>query len=365
MAVGLAVMFTVWGSPGEGFSQGLLDQLQINGYGTWSYGETDNNHYAFSGPEGEYEHVFAALTFIGSVSEDVTVFIQPNFENKDESFDVDLAFAFAEWRLSDSFKVRAGRVRQPFGIYAEIYDVGVLRPFLSLPQSVYNAAFASRSYNGVGITGTIFTAGDWNFDYDLYAGQLDQKFNMPGINDQVGRKVKDTVGGRFIANTPLTGLRFGMSVLSGEQQADYTGEIPIDEADQTVWGLFGEYLIGKWSVRTEYVHQVADDLFTDTAAYAEVAYWVTDAIQVATRWETWDRGDSEDQLPPGFETLLDHDEIALAVNYWISPKMVFKLEYHDIEGNRFAGPEDLFAAFIAGGLQPSTQAIQLGVNFAF
>jgi hypothetical protein len=360
LAVGLLMI------PGAVGAQGIFDHLQINGYGTWAYGKTNHNHYVFSGPDGEYDHVFAALTFAGKASEDITIFIQPNFEYGDDGFDVSLAFAFADWQVLDSMSLRTGRVRHPFGIYTEIYDVGTLRPFLSLPQGVYNAAFVARAYNGAGIHGRWFTKGDWSFEYDLYGGQIDMRSSVPGLDDMIDRTIKGTIGGRFIAMTPVEGLRFGISAFKGEQQEGGTYSIPIIEGDQTVWGLMAEYLANGWSVRAEYADQDDIGLLTNKGAYVEIAYFLTDHIQLAGRWDYFDSTNKDIQVPDFMFSLLEHDEYALALNYWVNPKFVFKLEYHDIEGNRFAGPEDIFADFAAGKmLEPSSRAIQLGVNFSF
>jgi hypothetical protein len=48
-------------------------------------------------------------------------------------------YGFAEWRFSDALRLHAGRMKHPFGIYSEIFDVGTLRPFYTLSQSVYGA----------------------------------------------------------------------------------------------------------------------------------------------------------------------------------------------------------------------------------
>ena len=73
--------------------------------------------------------------------------------------DVELDYAFAEWFVSDALKIRMGRVKHPFGLYGEIFDVGTLRPFYLLPQSIYGPnGFTAKAYNGVGLTGNYTSA---------------------------------------------------------------------------------------------------------------------------------------------------------------------------------------------------------------
>ncbi|MCP4899923.1 MAG: TonB-dependent receptor [bacterium] len=351
--------------PIQGEAQSLTDRVSINGYGTWVYGKTDDNHYLNAGPDGEYEHSFAALTFIGKASEDVTVFIQPNFEYAHEEFEVELAFAFADWEISDSFHLRAGRVRHPFGIYTEIFDVGTLRPFLDLPQGIYGAKFVARSYSGLGINGRTFGDRGWGLEYDLYGGQIDQKSHVPGIAAPVQESLRDTLGGRLTLTAPVDGLRFGVSGYSGTQKESEDIETSGKGGTQTVYGLFGEYLGNGFSVRGEYAKFDDPDSKID-AAYFEVGYMFTKNWQVAGRWDWYD---GESELLGGikmFDPLLEHQDLAFALNYWVNPKMVFKLEYHKVQGNRFAGSdEDVIAVIMRGELIESTDVIQLGVNFSF
>ncbi len=137
-------------------AQNLGSHLTINGFGTWAYGNTDGNSYLYGGPDGEYERMSAALTFIGRPYEGVTIFVQPNFEYTQNDVEVELGFAFVDWEINESFHLRAGRVRHPFGIYTEIFDVGTLRPFLNLPQGIYAPRTVARAYNGLGINGKRF-----------------------------------------------------------------------------------------------------------------------------------------------------------------------------------------------------------------
>jgi len=136
-------------------------------------------------------------------------------------------------------KLRAGKVKQPFGISAEVFDVGTRRPFFELPQAVYGPiGLVGESYKGIGFTGSFDVQGGWGLAYDLYGGGQEHK---------------------------------------------------------------------------EYVAPEAGRLTSDVLAVPE----------------------------PAVPSLLDHKEVALGLNYWWTPNFVFKLSFHHVDGNRFAGPDPL------------------------
>lgn len=63
--------------------------------------------------------------------------------------EIKLDFAFGEWAFSDALKFRMGKVKCPFGIYSEVFDVGTIRPFYALPQAIYGApGIVTKSYFG-------------------------------------------------------------------------------------------------------------------------------------------------------------------------------------------------------------------------
>ena len=57
--------------------------------------------------------------------------------------------------------------------------------------------------------------------------------------------------------------------------------------------------------------------------------------------------------------------MAVALSYWFTANLVLRLELHQVEGNRFAQPDDLDAAIAAGTLDRDTRLIQFGGQFSF
>ena len=198
--------------------------LQIHGFGGWSFAKTDHNNLYLGGlPEGNYRRSELALNLQEKVSDRLRIVVQTFWIESENGDSASLDSAFAELRLSDKLRIRAGQIGLPFGIYNEINDVGTLRPFLRLPQGVYGpVGFTGENYQGIGITGTLTGLSEWSYGYDLYGGGLDlQEFLPPEAflkgqpvttsTDNEEESTRNLIGGRFTVHSPLDHLEFGVS----------------------------------------------------------------------------------------------------------------------------------------------------------
>ena len=50
---------------------------------------------------------------------------------------ISLDWAFADYTITDEFNIRAGRMKQSYGLYGEYWDLDLVRPSVVLPNSVY------------------------------------------------------------------------------------------------------------------------------------------------------------------------------------------------------------------------------------
>jgi hypothetical protein len=281
--------------------------------------------------------------------------------------EVQLDYSFAEWKVSDKLRVHAGKVKQPFGISAEVFDIGTLRPFIELPQAVYGpVGLVGLSYKGVGLSGSFELKGGWGLAYDLYGGGQDlEEYAAPEelilgeeVTTQVElEKTRNMIGGRLIAEAPIAGLRFGVSAYAGKE---------IGSTRRVGLGVQVEYLTGPWSLRSEYASETVKDDLKAKGFYAEAAYRVDSRWQVAAQYGRL----TTEIVPvpaPAAPSLLDHKELALGLNYWLSHNCVFKASFHHVVGNRFAGPdpEELQQVVAAGRLKEKTNAVFLAAQFSF
>ena len=100
-----------------------------------------------------------------------------------------------------------------------------------------------------------------------------------------------------------------------------------------------------WWIRSEYVTVAKGSTalggaeITSDVAYLEVAYKLNPHSQIAGSydWQDNEFGSGLD-YGPGHSSLDEHSDPGLADNYWFSPNLVIKTEYHNIEGSRFIAP---------------------------
>ena len=132
-----------------------------------------------------------------------------------------LDYALLEYTLNDHIGLRAGRIRRPAGIYNHIQDVDLARTWVLLPQGVYDARWRdfSASLDGGELFGNFSLGPVGGFSYEVYIGNLtmsrnggvanaiqnSQPYSFDGIDDCL------IVGGQLWWNTPLDGLRVGLS----------------------------------------------------------------------------------------------------------------------------------------------------------
>jgi hypothetical protein len=337
-------------------------KLSVNGNGSWAYQRTDENFY-LADSDGDYDSAMFDLLVTARPSEDLVLSSQLGFD-QDE---VELEWAFAEWRLADALRFRVGQVKQPLGNYMELQFVGTARPFFTLPTAVYGPTeLGASSYFGVGATGELpFDAG-WSLQYDVYGGALEmdvfEPFEVlepghegedPDLEEEV---VENILGGRVSVATPwnLT-LR-----LSG-----YFGRMERDAAKQFGFGVLGLSALYRgerlW-VSAEAFQSGERNHERHRMAYGEVAFFVTQKVQLAARYEL-----ARVKLAgiSSSSPLLRHAEAGLGVNYWFSPQLVLKASVHRVDGTRFVGAGQEVGEEAAGPPGERTLLFVTGAQFAF
>jgi hypothetical protein len=340
-------------------------KLSVNGFGQWGYGRTaGENGYYIGTEQGEYDNAQFSLAVTARPAAEVVVAGQLFFQSEGE---IALDWGFAEYRVSDLLRVRAGKVKNPLGLFMEVKDVGTLRPFFSLPQSIYGPGnIGSESYLGAGVTGEWTAASGWGVAYDAYGGALEMPAWEP--SDAVtgapphdfsslepeSEMVRDVIGGRVSLLTPVDGLLFRVSA--------YTGNLQEDDEDEavrmTTVGLSAEYALDSVQVRGEVFRAVEGDLETNVAGYAEVAWRFLPKLQAAVRYE---RARMTKEGLAAASPLRDHEELALGLAFWPRPNIAFKASYHFVDGNRLALPEGTDD----GSLDGRTDLLVVGAQFSF
>lgn len=375
------------------------EKFQLHGYGSWSYRRTANAGYIFDNGthEGNYTNVSATLNVAAQPTENLLAVIQANWQLQEaRTLDtvllplppgpftlpgqygaipigtvtttpkstVELDYAFAEWAFSDAIRFRAGQVKLPFGLYTEIWDVGTLRPFLTLPKSIYGGqAIVAEAYQGGGFTGN-FDLGDWGLLYDLYGGQVTSEFELlpTWIVDST---LSDVLGGRVVLITPTEGLSFGFSGYFGLRS-----DSALLFLERGSVGFHLDYSGESFLARFEVVFSKVPSFINAITGYGELAYMIDEHIQVAARVDFY-KGEGKIALIKAStpETTDEHADYAVGLNYWFSPNFVIKTGYHYVRGNRFSVPTAFATNFVTpyAGLpfDDSNHLFEAGAQFSF
>ncbi len=376
LAFGLALLGLAAGA----HAQDAGNAVQIHGFGGWAYAQTDDNSYVIGTKQGTYDNLSMALNVNGTVTERLTVVGQfelarrPGFDTLETRLD----FAFAEWKFADTLKLRAGRVKHPFGLYGEIFNVGTLRPLYTLPLSIYGAErFTANAVDGMGLTGSYAWKG-WGVNYDVYAGRIDGRFRFNGSGyeeDEVQLGLveesfgfDEVLGARLSIQPPVDGLAVGVSSYTG------IGRGIFGNGRETALATHAEYRKGPGQIRAEWGTSFGNDISRYDAYYIEAAYTVWKGLKVAVRWDNWESHMNEDmrayveQAMPHILKIQDHHDVTLGVNYWFNPGFVVKANYHMVKGNRYASFgdfEDLEAFPTTGEIRRDTKMFVLGAQFSF
>ena len=310
------------------------DKVWIHGYGNWAYGKTDGNAYMNGNDEGNYDELEFSLSVAAEPVERTSIHAQIFIEKNEEGAEASVDFAFAEYAFDPALKFRIGAVKQPFGIWTEIFDVGTLYPFVNLAQGIYGpAGFVAESYLGLGFAGRLDVGGGWQMQYDLYGGEMESDLSTPWADeggDEAGEAstdIQDLVGGRLNLTSPGQSVTGGISAYTGTEDTETFGE-ESESHRHTAYGAHLEYFVGPATLRAEYAGQDTEE-YTSSAAYAEASWKLTKHWLVAARYD-WAKTKLEEGADVD-EDLLEHQDIGLAVNYFFSPNFVLKLAVHQVD----------------------------------
>lgn len=375
-------------------AQGMGDDLYISGFVSQGYLNTSENNYLVPrSVNGTAEFTEAALLVSASPMDRLRIgiqFLARNFGSQGTG-QVQLDWAFGDYRWYDQLGFRAGRVKLPFGLYNEGRDVDLLRTSVFLPQSVYNERIRDmiQAYEGAGAYGNIQLGGFGELDYHVFGGTLnvpdstaelwrentgeagdslaevlallnDQQNGWdPGTTEVEFQNDENAVitfpwiwGGSVIWSTPLEGLRLGSTFMNG--RFNYSGdflfeyrepdsdpvqvEMAVDQTNHInhEFTLSAEYTWDNLLLATEYYHE---DIENEGSLgwYGKARYRFSELFSLASYYSvSYADGDdlegdrySSVGLPEYYAWLKD---LTLSTRFDLTDFWLLKLEYHFFDG---------------------------------
>jgi hypothetical protein len=228
IAAALLTVACLWGGT-SGAAQSLDDlNLEVHGYATQGFIYTTNNNWnTIQTSDGSAAWTEAVVTVTARPQGKLRVglqaryFLLGNYGNA-----ISLDWAEADYKVSEHFGVRAGRVKTPSSLWNEIQDIDPAYLWILLPQSIY--PIASRNSNLAHDGGVVYGSmhlgpkmGRWDYrgfggatvlagDDGYFQTFLDMGFTIP--NGVVG----PVYGASLRWQAPAIGLTAGAS---GEAQS--------------------------------------------------------------------------------------------------------------------------------------------------
>jgi hypothetical protein len=216
-----------------------------------------------------------------------------------------LDWAVVDYRFTNWFGVRAGKVKTTFGLYNDSQDLDFLHVFALLPQSVYSTDLRDTTiaHTGGDIYGDIalpHRLGE--LSYTAYAGHRSDSIysGYAYLLRQWDTYLNDLGGLQYGADLrwklPIRGLLVGLSRIDQDISAhgkmlDYfnprNGIVPYFESSKADWSnqFFAEYERGRFRVDGEYRRYVHDQIILNNTSVdlSDVRGWYISGTYRLTR----------------------------------------------------------------------------------
>lgn len=352
------------------YAYDLGEYLSINGFLSQGYINSSANNVFGDSEDGSYELNEFALTLNSVPTEKLRLSLQLlSRDLGDEgNNDLQIDWAMAEYQLKDSFGLRLGKVKLPFGLYNQHRDSDFLRPMAFLPQSVYNENKRTLIVGAWGgsIYGNLSLGAVGDLDYQAYYGKVDFRTDS-GQARGMERLIQGTVkakglglisnfdaendyvmGGSLTYYPPVAGLRLAFSYFTGETEFSFTaagnaGKASGNNKDLVVFSA--EYTGNRWTLTSEYSEFTGDRKVLDIdipdgrsqGGYLQFCYHIRESVAASILYDQFysdkDDRDGSKLLASGKQDFLAwRKDIGAAIRWDITDRWMVRAEYHNIDG---------------------------------
>jgi len=272
-----------------------------------------------------------------------------------------LDWAILDYNFSPEFGVKVGRLKYPRSLYSDVLDLDMVRPFIFLPQSIYDSRLRDfqSSFDGGMVYGSV-SVGQNSFDYKVFYGDIPMKTNSgagdyfnntslfanpPGVKSL---RMDSVRGAALNWNTPVAGLRFGLSysyytnlTAVGPFVAVPSFPLTANLGKFEYNGASAEYTRGPWTFAGEYLLVKSSSLITfpsfigppSVGKYGTKACYVSVARRLGTKFEVGTYySEGNNSYPAGASAVNHRRDWTLAVRYDVNDHLLFKVEAHAING---------------------------------
>lgn len=341
--------------------------IDMHGFMSLGYLNSQHNNIYADTEQGTFQFNEAGLNFSTELMDYLQAGIQ--FHTRDlgdlGNHDINVDWAFIDYRYQDSLGFRGGKIKLPLGFYNTIRDYDFLRTSIFLPNSLYKESLRDilNSSWGGGIYGftSIPTLGD--IDYQMYYSESDignDSATLDTVEDKTRIGIVDIAPTQLFTGhvqwlTPIKGLRLGLSVAHIEkitangllQELNTPVSVEIHNLAMTALSL--GYTHNQWIFETEFSRtnkttnlntgQSAQSIKnTEIGYYIGTTYHFTPGFKMAIYYDVFyaDKNDKQGtQLAAQFGEppyKAWRKDWVISARFDINEAWNFKLEGHFING---------------------------------
>lgn len=356
----LLVIFSM-GNIAFGFDQ---EDIEIHGFVSQGFLKSSDNDYLGDSSRGSYEFNEIGLNFAVPITDDLRFGIQffsrdlGNYGNNELTID----WAFLDYTWKDWLGFRAGKIKMPFGFYNRQRDADMLRTAVQLPQSVYNEALRDFvvALHGFSLYGSARLGAFGYIDYELFTGTFDVPPDTPYIAETVSMlqysnptvynslvangvdlsanntHVRGIQGGMLVWNTPLSGLRLGVTDFFGEidfEFAEVTSLMKLKEFSV----LSAEYDIGDLTFSAERFMMDVDSKKSTEGYYGSITWEIVNWVSIGAAYgEYYPNADDKNGSKLEADGVPDYyawqKDITASIRFNVNEFWCFKFETRFING---------------------------------
>lgn len=290
---------------------------------------------------------------------------------------IELDWAYGDYKFSSWFGIRAGQVKTPFGLYNEIQDVDAVTQWALLPQAIYPSDLRSFTLSHLG--GVLY--GDiglgkhrGTLSWSAFGGRRAQRRNEGFVMTMtsMGISLDDCAGAMEGADvrwkTPVDGLLVGAAYSSTDLSAPHAsiGSIPMPVTTNIQQRQFySEYEKGKLTLATEWRFTPTRMTLGPIASnepvrswYAMASYHLTDKLTVGS-YHSYNR-----LFPQGGNGSNPSNylkDVTANTRYDFNRFFYAKLEAHYMDGNSMG----FYQQVNPDGFQRVTRLMMARIGFVF
>lgn len=291
------------------------------------------------------------LQVTADVAENMQAVAQILAAGSDENFDLDVEWAYIDWRLNNVMSLRAGKVKEPVFLISDYIEVGYAYPWIRPPQEVYRNNPITTINGMEALFQTSFS--NMSLTFQPYVGTNTEA--VPGTNGGLQFDASNFYGTAlqlasraFTLQMSYLKTDVATSDISGTGFFAANGFVADGEAELISAGLSWD--VNNFVGYTEYVTRDISEAQMEGIFPDQDAWYVTLGYRMGNFLPhiTFANSEAEPIANPAANQGVTQDSITLGVRYEINNSAAFKFEVQSITPDIAAGSGGLFGQNLDG-----------------